>query len=181
VRRSPWLLLLLVPGCAVFQKPAHDPKPVASLERVKSDPKGVCAAVVNPSTEPWSLEKREAKPTLGDKLLSSTLQACARVQAGDGGAGEGAVVDIELVFPQQDDHWRPEYWHVEVIRQNGVVVLAANLDGGRVEDGVCVLDVCNKEGHATVAIPEPWQADRYRIRLTHVPTRKHVELAITLN
>jgi len=32
-----------------------------------------------------------------------------------------------------------------------------------------------------VALSEPWRADRYRVRLTHVPTRKRVELVITLN
>jgi hypothetical protein len=159
----------------------EDPRPVGSLERLKTNPKGVCATVVNLSGESWSAQKRETKTTVGDKLMSSTVQACARVRPGAEGAGEGAVVEVALVFPQQDERWRPEYWHVEVIRQNGLVVQAANLDSGRVEDGVCVLDVCNKEGYASVVLPEPWQADQYRIRLTHVPTRKRVELFITLN
>ncbi len=181
MRSSPWPLLLLACGCAVFQKPAEDPRPVASLDRLKSDPNGVCASMLNLSAEPWSVKQREPTISVGDKMLSSNIQACARVKPEADGPGEGAVVEVAFTFPQLDEHWRPEYWHVEVVRQNGLVVLATNLDAGRIVDGVCVLDVCNKEGYATVALPEPWQADRYRIRLTHVPTRKRVELAITLN
>ncbi len=176
----PWPLLLLLAGCSVFRKPAPDAEPVASLDRLRSDPRGACAAVANPGTEPWSPRKREARITVGDKLLSSSVRACARVVPGAAGAGAGAVLEVALIFPRQDEHWRPEYWHVEVIRHDGLVVQAANLDAGRTEDGSCVLDVCNEEGYSTVPIPEPWRADRYRIRLTHVPTRKHVELAITL-
>lgn len=181
MRRSPWLLLLAAAGCSAFQRPVEDPRPIATLERLKTDPKGVCASLVNLASEPWTVKKGEAKFTVGDKLLSSTVQACARVQPGAEGPGEGAVVEVKLVFPQQDEHWRPEYWHVEVIRENGLVIQAGNLDAGRIEDGICVLDVCNKEGYSTVALSEPWQADRYRVRLTHVPTRKRVEVVITLN
>ncbi len=179
MRALPWVLLLL-PGCSALQKPAAEPQPVASLARLRSDPRGVCAAAVNPSMEPWAPGDREPKTTVGDKLLSRIVQACARVVPGAGGS-EGASLEVGFIFPQQDEHWRPEHWHVEVIRRDGLVVQAATLDAGRIEDGACVLDVCNKEGYATVAIPGGWQADRYRIRLTHVPTRKHVELAITLN
>lgn len=181
MRRWPSLLLLLVSGCVAFQKPTEDPRPVGSLERLKIDPKGICASVVNLSTEPWNVAKQDPKTTVGDKLLSSTVQACAHARPAAEGGEEGAALEVALVFPQQDEHWRPEYWHIEVIRQDGLVVQAGSLDAGRIEDGVCVLDVCNKEGYATVALAEPWKAGRYRIRLTHVPTRKRVELAITLN
>lgn len=181
MRTSAWLVLLLLPACSAFQKPVENRRPIATLERLKSDPKGACATMVNLSSEPWTPKQQERKLTLGDKLLSSSVEACARIQPGAGGAGEGAVVDVALIYPQQDEHWRPEYWHVEVVRSNGLVVHAANLDAGKVEDGVCVLDVCNKEGHASLALPEPWQADSYKIRLTHVPTRQRVDVVITLN
>ncbi len=180
MRASPSVLLLLC-GCSAVQKPAAGPDAVSSLARLGSDPSGVCAGAVNPSLDPWAPGEREATTTVGDKLLSRLVQACARLVPAAGDGGEAAVLEVGLVFPQQDEHWRPEHWHVEVVRQDGLVVQAASLGAGRIEDGVCVLDVCNKEGYATVPVPEGWHAYRYRIRLTHVPTRKHVELAITLN
>ncbi len=181
MRRWLWLPLLLVPGCAAFQSPKEDPKPLASLERVRTDPKGVCASIADLSGEAWSAKQREPTMTVGDKLLSSTVQACLRALPPAGGEEERAAVDVTLVFPQLDERWRPDYWHIEVIGEGGLVVHAGSLSASKIEDGVCVLDVCNKEGHATVHIPEPWRAERYRIRLTHVPTRKRVELVVTLS
>jgi hypothetical protein len=181
VRRSPWLLLVLLPACAGFQKPVENKRPTATLEQLKSDHKPVCATVANLSNEAWSAKGNELKPTLGDKMISSSVQACARIRPSASGSGEGAVVDLSFIFPQQDEHWRPEYWHVEVVRSNGVVVQAANLDVDRIEDGICVLDVCNKEGYATLVLDQPWEVGTYKIRLVHVPTRKHVDVVITLN
>ncbi len=183
MRRSPWLLLLCLAACAGFSKPSENAKPAGSLERVKTDPKGVCAAIVNPTTEPWSTKPPEGglKLNVGNKLIASNVQVCARVQRDASGPGEGSVLAVELSVPREDEHWRPEYWHVEVIRPKGLVVLAGNLDAGRTEDGVCVLDTCAQEAFSSLAMPEPWQVGTYRIRLIHVPTRKRVEVAITLN
>jgi hypothetical protein len=181
VRRAPWLLLVLLPACAGFQKRADNRHAFATLEHLKSDPKGACGAVVNMSAEAWSAKATEPKPSLGDKMIASSVEACVRILPSGSGPGEGAVVDLAFVFPQQDEHWKPQYWHVEVVRSNGVVVQAATLDEGKIEDGICVLDVCNKEGYATLVVNEPWQVDSYKIRLTHVPTRKHVDVVVTLN
>jgi hypothetical protein len=172
--------LALSLACAGLRGAGKDRAGDETLERARTDREGVCAILHDPATEPWSAEGKDVTWTVGGKLLPSTVTGCARVlPAGEGGE-EGAALDLTLAYPREDDHWRPEHWHVEVIRSSGLVVWAGGLDGAWTEPGICLLNVCNVEGHATVRLSEPWARDRYRIRLIHVPTRGRVEISLQL-
>lgn len=156
-------------------------KRAGTLEQLRADPKGICATVLDErGSKPWSRGKAEQPFSVGDSLLRSVIQACARLRPGAPGEDQAPALDVLFSFPTFDDRWRPEYWHVEVVRKNGLVVKAGNFDQGTEEPGVCLLDVCEIEGRASMPLPEPWAADDYRIRLTHVPTRQRVDLAISL-
>lgn len=174
------LLLVLASGCGWAMSPKPDPLKAGTLEQVRSDAKGVCASFMDDrTTKPW-IRKGERRPSVGDSLLRSTVKACARVRPGEQGAQGTPVLDVTFTYPTFDDRWRPEYWHVEVVRRNGLVVKAGSFEHGIEEEGVCLLDVCDMEGLASMELPEPWDADEYRIRLTHVPTRQRVDLSLSL-
>ena len=171
--RSLLVAMLLLCGCAASQKDLR-----STLARTRTDPAGACFTTSNVDGDPWLAAKKREQPGLVTKLLSRTVVACARAQPAEEDAP--GLLDVTLIFAKQEDRWRTEYWHAEVVRSNGLVIQAGDLGPGRSEDGSCVLGECNMEGHATLTLTEPWQAGRYIVRLTHVPTRLRVNIPITL-
>jgi len=164
--------LLIFCGCATSQK---DPRP--SLARTRTDPAGVCVTVTGLSGAPWVADQQWDAPGVESKVVRPAVAACARTQQAERAPG---LLDVTLIFAKEEDRWRPEYWHAEVVRSNGLVIQAGDLGRGRVVAGACYLGLCTMEGHATLTLAEPWQAGRYRVRLTHVPTRLEVNIPITL-
>lgn len=175
------LLLVLASGCATGRAKELR-RPVANLEQVRAGAQAACGEVGSLGGDPWSADRRRKPPDdLSQKLAPARAEACARFDpAGPQEAGEGSVLAVTLVFAKGDDRFRPEHWHAELIARNGLVVQAGMLGEGKVEDGVCVLGVCAMEGHASVPLPEPWRPGRYKVRLTHVPTRLRVDLSFEL-
>jgi len=174
VTRSLLVLLLIACGCAASRKETRP-----TLARTRSDPAGVCFSTTDLGGNPWHADKRGEDPGLAAKLLSRTVQVCARAEPSEDQQAPG-LLDITLIFAKLDDRWRPQYWHAEVIRSNGLVIEAGDLGPGRIEDGSCFVDECRKEGHATLTLSEPWETGHYRVRLTHVPTRLKVDIPFSL-
>jgi len=175
VRRLPLSLLAILSACGTFHPPVSNPRTVSPLSLVPQ-PKGACAIFVGDgSTEGWSRETGQASASLGRGPLPRSVEACARSREGAGG-----ILGLELIFESGDDRWRPEFWHLEVVRKSGLVIYAGSLNKGTAEQGMCLVGVCNMDARTTVDFAEPWRADEYRIRLQHVPTGQRIELAITL-
>jgi hypothetical protein len=177
------LLALLASGCAALGQGKDDRRSLASLEQVRAGAQAACGQVSGIGGDPWSADRKRQPEggVISEKLAPSSAEACARFDAaGREEAGEGAVLAVKLAFAEGDDRWMPAHWHVEVIDHRGMVVQAGMLGEGRSERGSCVLGVCTMEGYASVPLPEPWRMGRYKIRLTHVPTRKRVDLSFDL-
>lgn len=174
------LLFLVACGCAGVSRPKQPQSAAGTLELVRSGKQGVCAGVGNIPGNPWSRDPRaELKRPFGSSVVSSSVQACARAAPGLA-EGEGGLLDLVLTFPIQDERWRTEHWHLEVIRKDGLVIQAGALGVGRTTPGGCVLDACLQDDQVTVQVSEPWQAGTYRIKLRHVPTRTSADLTIAL-
>ncbi len=176
------LLLVLASGCATSGRSKEQRRPVANLAQVRAGALAACGELGDLGGDPWSADRRRKPPgDLSAKLAPARAEACARFDpAAPPGPGEGSVLAVTLVFAKGDDRFRPEHWHAELIARNGLVVQAGMLGEGTVEDGVCVLGVCAMEGHVSVPLPEPWRPGRYKVRLTHVPTRLRVDLSFEL-
>ena len=86
---------------------------------------------------------------------------------------------MTLIFPVEDERWRTENWHLEVIRKDGLVVEAGALPQGREVFGGCAVGTCLQEDHATLQISEPWRWTATGFRLRHVPTRTRVDLKMS--
>jgi hypothetical protein len=170
-------LILVACGCAGSAGTRPGPSASAALATVQKT--GVCAAVRGIDGDAWSSDPK-VKPAkgLGNFLLSASAEACARTRPGEKEAG---ALDVTLVFPVEDERWRTENWHLEVVRKDGLVVEAGTLPAGREVFGGCAVGTCLQEDHATLPISEPWRVDSYKIRLRHVPTRTRVDLKIQLD
>ena len=180
MRRFFPLLLATASACSTFRAPPSSPRAVSTLALL-DEPKGVCAiSVGDGSTEGWSRTTGKASASLGQGPLPRWVQACARSRRGSQAESSGGILELEFVFESEDDRWRPEYWHLEVIRQSGLVIYAGTLDPGTSEEGVCLVPVCNMRARTTVELAAPWGVDEYRLRLRHVPTGQRIELSITL-
>ena len=176
------LLLLLASGCASAGAVKEDRLAVASLEQVRAGRQAACGSVSRIGGDPWVVgQKEEAKGSLIDRIVPSGVDACARFDpALREGKSEGSVLSVKLVFELKDERYLPEYWHVELVAQSGLVVYAGGLGMGRSEDGECMLGICTTEGSAMVLLPEPWRPGRYKVRLVHVPTQTRADVTFEL-
>jgi hypothetical protein len=171
----------LVPGCASLSGGKEDRQVAAVLELVRAGSQAACGAITRIGGDAWTVAGKAEASALEDSIAPSSVEACARFDpALRAEASQGSVLQVKLVFGVTDERYRPEHWHVEVVAQNGLVVLAGLLGTGRTESGDCVMGVCTTEGSASVLLPEPWQVGRYKIRLVHVPTQARVDLGFEL-
>ena len=168
-------VVLLASGC-VFGV-GRKPVPEGDLGQARADAEGVCAAVDEESRGGW-FEQSPAED-LASQVMKNQVRACARLRPGAEGA-EDSVLASRFVFAEGDERWRPEHWHVDVTRANGLVIYAGTLEQGEAERGDCVLGVCYMWGKSELRLPEPWLPGVYRIRYAHVPTGKRIDLTITL-